>query len=165
MRFMSFFHLLVIGDVVLSGAAGYFFAGRSWDTGALFLFAALITNIRAGKLAKKEQNAFVSMGERVSDALLFTGVAVGTREFLTLSLFVLFLMVFVPHITCKIRELRGLQNRDFGRKYRLFVIIVVALAEKNYSGTIAVGLVAAAGLAVYDLIKSLMLIKKRVKRL
>lgn len=156
---MSFFHLLVIGEVVLSLVAGYFFAGMLWETGVLFLFAALVANIRAGKLAKK-QNDSVRIGGRISDAFVFTGIAVGTREFLALGLFVLFLMVFVPHITCRIRELRGIQNTDFGRKYRLFVIIVAALAEKNYPDTIAVGLAAAAGLAVYDLIKSLT-IKKR----
>ncbi len=57
-----------------------------------------------------------------------------------------------------------LPDWKFGRKYKIFVIIVVALAEKNYPGMIALGLTAAAGLAVYDLIKSLM-VKKRVKRL
>ncbi len=159
-RVMAVLQLILIGEFILSLFAGYFFAGMQWGTGALFLFAALIANIRTEKIARKKQKSFVNLTGRVSDAFIFAGVAVGASDFLALGLFVLFLMVFVPHITCRIRELRGLQNMDFGRKYRLFVIIVVALAEKNYPGTIAVGLAAAAGLAVYDLIKSLR-IKKR----
>ncbi len=152
---MSFFHLLAIGEVVLSGAAGYFFAGRLWESGVLFLFAALTANSLTRKRAKKKQNAFVSIGERISDTFIFTGVAVGTREFLAPGLFVLFLVVFVPHITCKVRELRGQDSKDVLRKYRLYALMLAGLLETVCLGAIYAGLGAIIGLILVEFVSVL----------
>ncbi|MCK5233984.1 MAG: hypothetical protein KAJ91_04155 [Candidatus Aenigmarchaeota archaeon] len=152
---MTLFHVLAVGEVVLSGAAGYFFAGMSWESGVLFLFAALVANIRAGKLAKKKQNSFVGIINRISDTLIFTGVAVGTRGFLAPGLFVLFLVVFVPHITCKIRELRGQDSKDVLRKYRIYALMLAGLLETVCFGAIYAGLGAIIGLILMEFVSVL----------
>ncbi len=152
---MAILQLILIGEFILSLFAGYFFAGMQWETGALFLFAALIANIRAGKLAKKKQNSSVIICGRISDALIFTGVAVGTREFLAPGLFVLFLVIFVPHVAGRIREFRGQENKDIFRKHRLIAIMLAGLAETAYPGAIYAGLGAIIGLILVDFVRVL----------
>lgn len=148
--FLRVIHGLAALEMTASALSAYYFAGGAWASGSMLALAALALYLRAEKRMKEEYYAFAMAKNRICDAMLLSGFALGNKGHILIGLAALFSVLILTNIAGLARKIRGHESHGPGRKRMLAVIAIAGLAEKTYAWAAAAGLLLIIGLAMVD---------------